>query len=61
MGIDTPSDDFTISIQLNMFHQCQLGTNFNLDFPFPKEKNQIKMDWFYLIASKYKQTFEPRG
>ena len=23
---------FTISIQLNMFHQCQLGTNFILDF-----------------------------
>ena len=61
MGIDTPSDDFTISIQLNMFHQCQLGTNFNLDFPFPKEKKQTKMDWSYLIASTYIQTFEPRG
>ena len=24
---------FGIFIQLNMFHQCQLGTNFSLDFP----------------------------
>ena len=38
MGIDTPSYEFTISIQLNMFHQCQLGTNFSLGFP-----SQIKV------------------
>ena len=41
MGIDTSSDEvlsFKISIKLNMFHQCQLGTNFSLDFP-----SQIKV------------------
>ena len=30
--------NFTIFIQLNMFHQCQLDTNFSLDFP-----SQIKV------------------
>ena len=60
--------NFTISIQLNMFHQCQLGTNFSLDFPSQikiekhfQRNNQTKMDWSYLFASTYIQTFEPRG
>ena len=63
MGIDTPSDEFTTSIQLNMFHQCQLGTNFSLDFPSQikvqthSQKKQTKQKWtgpIYLPPHIYK-------
>ena len=33
MGIDTPSDEFYNIHTTNMFHHCQLGTIFSLDFP----------------------------
>ena len=54
---------FTISIQLNMFHQCQQGTNFSLDFPsqikiqLHSHRKQTNQRWngpIYLRAHIYK-------
>ena len=68
MGVDTPSDEFNNINTTQYGPPMSLGTNFNLDFPgqtrpkyIPKETNQTEMDWSYLLASTYIQTFEPRG
>ena len=65
MGIDTPSDEFTLLIQLNLVHLCQLGTNSSLDFP-GQNKAQIysqrnKLSRNGLVPSSYQDIYKLLG
>ena len=46
--------NFTIFIQLNMSHQCQLGTNYSLDFP-----SQIKVQKHFQRNKPNKDELDP--
>ena len=68
MGIDIPGDEF-YNIHTTQYvppvsarHKLQTRLPKPNQSPesFPKKK-QTKMDWSYLFASTYIQTFEPRG
>ena len=71
MGIDTPSDEFyTINTNqsgppMSARHKLQLRllrSNPNSKpNTFPKKPARQKMDWSYLLARTYLQTFESRG
>ena len=62
MDIDRPSDELYNIQQLNTFHQCQLGTNFSLDFPSQiqvqkhSQRNKQIKDRLVLFTCQHKYT-----
>ena len=65
-----PVMNFTILTQINLAHKSVSDINFNPDYSeqiqtktkyISKETRQTEMDWSYIFARTYIQTFEPRG
>ena len=65
-----PVMNLTILTQINLAHLSLPDKNFNPDYSeqtqiqnqnISKETSQTEMDWPYILARTYIQTFEPRG